>query len=400
MARKSNRVSGPPKAPVLERAKPAANTALWAARVFIAAAAAISAWMLWYAIVKKPMAGCGPGSPCDRVMGSAWAYWLNIPVSAPALAAYLSLLGCTFAVASPRAETARNGWMAGFFLSALAVGSAAWFTYLQLGVIHSICKYCSATHLLGVIGAGLFLAKAPRPGALRVGRLALPGLLALLAFGGLVAGQKFAPRKINVTGTTETAKFKFDLREAPIIGSPQNKAYVVSLFDYTCPDCHEMHAHLLAARAKFNNSFSIISMPVPLDAACNPRVRQTPPKHAGACDYARLGLAMRRCGAELYQKYDDWFFSRGGIPPYASARAQAESLAGAAALEKALADPWVGQVIQEGVRIYERNGAALRAYRLPQLIVGNRVHMGPVRDLVELTALLQRDLPAEAVGLR
>ena len=36
----------------------------------------------------------------------------------------------------------------------------------------------------------------------------------------------------------------FDLREAPVLGDASNRRYIVSLFDYTCPDCHEMHALL------------------------------------------------------------------------------------------------------------------------------------------------------------
>ena len=43
-----------------------------------------SSYLAWAAFSDSPIAGCGTGSGCDKVMGSRWAYWLNIPVSAPA----------------------------------------------------------------------------------------------------------------------------------------------------------------------------------------------------------------------------------------------------------------------------------------------------------------------------
>jgi len=52
-------------------------------------------YLAWVAIHHGPAAGCGPTSGCSAVLQSRWAYWLNIPVSAPAVLVYLALFGAT-----------------------------------------------------------------------------------------------------------------------------------------------------------------------------------------------------------------------------------------------------------------------------------------------------------------
>ena len=367
--------------------RPKVSPAIWLARLCFAAAVGLAAWLLFYTLTEKPMAGCAPGSACDRVMGSAWAYWFNVPVSAPALAIYISLLICSIAIASRRATSAQRATTVGFILSIAVIAVAAWFIYLQLAVIKSVCKYCTAIHVIAVVGALLFLSKVPRPS--RKLAFIVAGLLPVAA---LVAGQKFAPHRINVV-TLYRGTLKFDLRDAPLIGSPDAKKFIVDVFDYTCPDCHAMHKHLTAARAQMTNSFSIICVPAPLDAKCNPRMRSTPPKHKDACEYARIGLAMRRISAEKFHDYQDWFFSQPSIPAFETARAKAESLATKDALDKALADPWVATTLKKSVDIYEQNGRETRNYRVPQLVVGEAINFGPVSSPDEIIRLVNQYLP-------
>lgn len=372
-------------------ARKPASPALLLARLCFTAAIAIAAWLLFYTLTEKPMAGCGPGSPCDRVMGSSWAYWLDIPVSAPALAVYIALLVCSIAVASGRADRAQRAWFFGFALSITVLAVASWFVYLQGVVIKSICKYCTGAHALSFIGAILFITKAPRPATATTTRFIAFAAFGLLPFAALVAGQHLAPHKINVVALYK-GNLKFDLREAPIVGSPDAKAFIVDLFDYTCPDCNEMHRLLSKARERMNNSFSIISIPCPLDANCNPQIKRTSPKHTNACEFARIGMAMRRVGSATFEQYQDWFFTQPAIPKLDAARAHAESLAGKDGLEKALSDPWVAKMIERGTALYGQNGRDTKNFRIPQLIVGDTINFGPVRNLDELVNLLENHL--------
>ena len=369
--------------------RPKVSPAVWLARLCFAAAVGLAAWLLFYTLTEKPMAGCAPGSACDRVMGSAWAYWLNVPVSAPALAIYISLLICSIAITSRHATLAKRATTFGFILSIAVVAVAAWFIFIQVAVIKSVCKYCTATHIVAVVGAVLLLSKAKLIPTPRKLAFVIAGLLPLAA---LVAGQKFAPHRINVV-TLYRGTLKFDLREAPLIGSPDAKKFIVDVFDYTCPDCHAMHKHLAAARQQLTNSFSIICVPAPLDAKCNPRMRSTPPKHKDACEYARVGIAMRRVGAEKFHEYQDWFFGQPSIPSFEVARAKAESIATKESLDKALADPWVATTLKKGVDIYEQNGKETRNYRVPQLVIGEAINFGPVSSPDEIIRLVNQYLP-------
>jgi hypothetical protein len=338
-------------------------------------------------------------------MGSAWAYILNVPVSAPALVVYIGLLICSFALAARDPKTRNRAWTAAFALSLLVIFSAIYFTWLQAGVIRSICKFCSAAHLLSAIGALLLLLQMPRSlfrdadGVhLRLGKPVLPAMVALAAFGSLAAGQKFAPRQTNFLNIAQSSSMNFNLRDAPVLGDVSNRRYIVSLFDYTCPDCHEMHALLIAAMKKMNNAFSIVALPLPLDVNCNPKVGVTKPKHLHACDYARLGLSVRRCGEDFFQKYDSWFFGQQQIPTLEQATDYARQLVDKEALDKALAENWADQMIQSSIDIYENNGRWTHKYRLPQIIIGDTVSMGPLRDLDELMNLLNAKLPNAALA--
>src|SRR4051812_13296051 len=163
---------------------------VWVARICLLGSSGVAAYLLWYTLTKKPMAGCGPGSPCDRVLGSPWAYWLGLPVSAPAVVAYLALLVSSFAVAGKNQPKIANAWRIIFFVGVAAVASAIWFSILQVSVLKSICKFCTSTHLLGFCGVILLLSQAPLPilprsqiSILKPRDLVAPVLLGLFCFG-------------------------------------------------------------------------------------------------------------------------------------------------------------------------------------------------------------------------
>src|SRR6185436_8549123 len=129
MSRKSKKQKQPQRPHTPAPPRPPTSPLIWLARICFVAATAVAAYLLFYSITEKPMAGCGPGSPCDRVMGSAWAYWLNIPVSGPALGTYLLLLGCAVA-ALECPERSAKAWNIGLVLSIFVTATALWFVFL------------------------------------------------------------------------------------------------------------------------------------------------------------------------------------------------------------------------------------------------------------------------------
>jgi uncharacterized membrane protein len=134
---------------------------IWA-RGLLAIAILGAGYLAWVAIHNGPVAGCSPGSGCDKVLQSRWAYWLNMPVSVPAVLVYVTLLMATVLMekrTSP--DDQRGAWAAIVGLSVIVAGSAVWFVGLQMFVIEAFCKYCLAAHSCGFAAAVLCLKNIP-----------------------------------------------------------------------------------------------------------------------------------------------------------------------------------------------------------------------------------------------
>ena len=67
---------------------------LWA-RVLLVIAMSGAGYLAYVALHNGAAAGCGAESGCNAVLQSRWAYWLDFPVSVPAVLVYLALLGST-----------------------------------------------------------------------------------------------------------------------------------------------------------------------------------------------------------------------------------------------------------------------------------------------------------------
>src|ERR1035438_8450568 len=182
-------------------------------RALLAVAIVGASYLAWVAIHNGPVAGCGPESGCDKVLHSRWAYWLDVPVSVPALLVYLALLGATVLLQKRSApDDERGSWAAIIALSVIVAGAALWFVGLQVFVIKAFCKFCMTAHACGFIAALLCLKHIPLAQdpttpmwATGSGKRGVPGAaLALLASIGLagvvvlVGGQLLVQKKLNV----------------------------------------------------------------------------------------------------------------------------------------------------------------------------------------------------------
>lgn len=362
-----------------------------------------AAYLLWHALTQERVGGCGPGSPCDRVLGSHWAYLGNIPVSAPALLAYLVLFITSFQLFP--AQTARfhaRPWLLAIMLSVSLIGAALWFIGIQLMQIGAVCKFCMVAHLGAVVAAIACLAAARRclvgidPATrpqyiLRKTHAAAAGLIGAACVVALAAAQIAFPHRMNLV-RVHKGSFKLDLRELPMMGSGSASRVFVSLFDYTCPDCRDMHKHLTAALKHYGNQLAIASLPMPLDGKCNPLVRKTQKKHEKACDFARLGLAVRRVSNAAFIQFDEWIFEQRETPSLEQAEEKARQITGTDPLKKALSDPWVERTLQTSISLYELNGNITASYRMPQLVIGDIVNVGPLTRPQDLYALLEKNL--------
>jgi uncharacterized membrane protein len=114
----------------------------------------VSAYLYLYKIGKIGSLACGTGG-CETVQWSPWSRVAGIEVALIGVLGYAGLLAVSLASLQPGLVNRR--WPAALLLVLAGVGVlfTVYLTYLELFVIHAICRWCVAS---GVIIVGIFLA--------------------------------------------------------------------------------------------------------------------------------------------------------------------------------------------------------------------------------------------------
>lgn len=370
-------------------------------RLLLLAAAGISGYLLSVSLSGGQVAGCGQGSSCDAVLQSRWAYVLGLPVSALALVVDLGLLLTTFACGpKSRPKQRRGAWEILAPGAVMVLGAALWFTALQVFVLQRYCPWCLTAHACGAIASVWLLLRVPvseaaerrdkDPGA-SPAKLIKSGALALAAVAALGVTQSFAPGKTySITVVPEASKpapnsptlevfggrVRLNLAEVPVWGSISAPHQLISLFDYTCSHCREMHERVVAVQRSFSNQLSVISLPMPLDAQCNTLIKRTHPKQVNACTYARLGLAVARAKPGAMEPFDDWFFTPTTPPSLTETTNKAVQLVGAEALARASNDPVIEKTLRDSMRLFEISAVEYKNGNMPQFMIGTNIFTG------------------------
>jgi uncharacterized membrane protein len=127
----------------------------------------VSAYLYLYKLGRIGTLACGTGG-CETVQASQWSRFLGVEVALIGLVGYALLFGVSLLALRPSA--ARQAWPTGL-LAGLAGGGVLftlYLTYLELFVIHAICRWCvgSAVIILSTfILALLALRQSPEPQA-------------------------------------------------------------------------------------------------------------------------------------------------------------------------------------------------------------------------------------------
>jgi uncharacterized membrane protein len=424
---------------------------LMLARALLGVAILGAGYLAWGAISNGPLAGCGAGSGCDKVLQSGWAYWLSLPVSIPAELVYLALLGATVLLRKrPSPDDERGLWAAVIALSVVVAGAALWFVGLQIFVIKAFCKFCMAVHTCGFVAALVCLRNVPvatdpdtpmwaagsgKRGVPRQGIISLV-LMGLAGVAALSGGQVLFPKQLNLvkvmpssgtrtamagrptgsalsaagSATTEQPgspnvrliapgllslyndRFRINLNGVPMMGSPGASNVLVYLFDYTCPHCRDLHGILEVAQRQAGNRLGIACLPMPMSTNCNPLIPANFHSSSNACDYARLGLAVWLAKPEAQRQFDDWFFTPEKPVSVEQAKEYAAQLVGADKLAAALLDPGLDQQILMDCSLHFANWQATGRPAMPQLIIGEAVSLGPLVNVQHLQVLLNKYL--------
>jgi uncharacterized membrane protein len=101
----------------------------------------VSAYLYLYKIGRIGTLACGTGG-CETVQQSAWSRFAGLEVSLIGMLGYAGLLAVSLAALQPNLAARR--WPSTLLL-ALAAGGAGftvYLTYLELFVIHAICRWC------------------------------------------------------------------------------------------------------------------------------------------------------------------------------------------------------------------------------------------------------------------
>jgi uncharacterized membrane protein len=110
---------------------------------------------LYLALFKLGVIGtlaCGTGG-CETVQLSRWATFLGLPVAVWGVGYYVLVLALTFASVQDRWADSRRLSLAILLVTGWGVLFTAWLTYLELFVIHAICRWCVGS---AALAASLF----------------------------------------------------------------------------------------------------------------------------------------------------------------------------------------------------------------------------------------------------
>jgi len=125
----------------------------------------VSAYLYLYKIGRIGTLACGSGG-CETVQTSVWSRFLGVEVALIGLIGYAILLA--IALVALRSDQVERRTPA-LLLTALAAGGVlftVYLTYLELFVIHAICRWCvgSAAIIVTVLVLGLLELRRLRTG--------------------------------------------------------------------------------------------------------------------------------------------------------------------------------------------------------------------------------------------
>jgi uncharacterized membrane protein len=111
----------------------------------------VSAYLYLYKIGRIGTLACGTGG-CETVQLSSWSRFAGLEVSLIGLLGYAGLLALSLAALQPTLADRRQPVTVLAVLAGLGVMFTAYLTYLELFVIHAICRWCvgSAAIIVGI----------------------------------------------------------------------------------------------------------------------------------------------------------------------------------------------------------------------------------------------------------
>ncbi len=335
---------------------------------------------------------------CETVQSTRWAWLLGLPVSVWGGGLYVvGLIAAGWQALNIKKNQTLMAWVL-LVVAVMAAGAAVWFVYVQAVLLGFWCGWCTATHGVGVVLAGVG-AMAWWRGRREVGRFtAAAGVVGVLGVALMAAGQTWLPWEASQTqlgGEIDTVqdgrrvvtilgqatglpererRLGLAPAELPLLGGADAEVVAVELMDYTCGACRQLGRRLHAAQGQVGGDrLGVVVLLAPLSHQCNPLVQATADQHADACALAALAAAVWLVNPEVFAVFHVRLLAAEDDASMLSAeeaQALARSLVPAEALEEALRSPRVKAVVDIGIEAQRRSALSFAKGQLPQLFIG------------------------------
>ena len=342
------------------------------------------------------VSGCGAGGgDCGAVWSTRYGEVAGVSVGWPAAGVYLAaLLWLAWARRGGDRRGAASG-AGGMWCQAVAgacgtalLGTAVYFTALQIAVLQRVCPLCLMLHAVGTALGLVLLWRLPGRARVVGGGVGLAGVGVLAAVqwlspgpgGGGETGAGGAGAD-QLTAATVAASASIDGRRVTLLegrltldldqeiwlhrddatdpsdGDPANPseagptgdAVVVELFDYGCHHCRRLHE-----RTRGWQKRPMVLVPVPLGKACNPYLaaQRGGDLYPESCELARLAWAVWRVEPRWFPAFHDWMFGEGWPRTLAEARTYARQHVDLGDLNRAMQDPAGSAYLQRNVEAW------------------------------------------------
>jgi uncharacterized membrane protein/protein-disulfide isomerase len=329
--------------------------------------------------------GCGGAGACNEVLASKWSQVFGLPITIPGALIYALILFSQ----RPRFEKLLSPSLA------ILTGGVIWFVSVQLWILHHLCPWCLAAHVIGVIVVIL--------GVMQVKRSFFRSMIVgVVATGLLIAAQVFGPAPathrieettaaiisvpIHTRGDGRKIEFNngrkiYDRDALPSIGSSKATHVLVEYFDYRCAACRVMHGFLDSLIGKHPDQIAIIMLP--LEGADQH-------ERPGNTSLSRIALAVWRTEPAKFPEIHRTFFSL-PAPDEAEAMRLAANLISRERLDAALKDPWIDELLAANAE--DRISFSKKTPQLPKLLVkGTRLVHGLPSSEADFIRVMEQEL--------
>lgn len=110
----------------------------------------VSLYLTLYKLGYIGTLACGTGG-CETVQLSKWGDFLGVPVAGWGVVYYVAVLGLSIASVQERFADSRGLTTALLIVTGCGLLFTLWLTYLELFVIHAICRWCVGSAAMTVL---------------------------------------------------------------------------------------------------------------------------------------------------------------------------------------------------------------------------------------------------------